>query len=303
MTVRSDSSISDGLSSESSETIATIRRLAGQALIAAEFDDKAVPIERLVSLCESVDLCNSESPRRNAESARVESEPLEIVPVESVGRPSAVELVAPRELRRRTWGSPAGRVVTLHALAHIEANAVNLALDAAHRFGEMPLGYYLDWVRVAAEEFGHFRMIEARLAAHDAHYGSHTAHNGLWDIAVKTAGAPLDRMALVPMVFEARGLDVTPGLIERFERHGDGESAAVLRVVLRDEVGHVRVGVDWFQFLCAEADLDPSTEFDRLVAEASLMIVPPFNEPARIEAGFAADDLERWKQAFVARRG
>lgn len=226
---------------------------------------------------------------------------VDLVAVDTVRLPDRVRLVAARDLPRRTWGTPAGRVVTLHALAHIEANAVNLALDAVHRFGDLPVAYYDDWTRVAAEELSHFEALSARLADHGAAYGDLPGHDRLWEAAVTTATDVVARMALVPLVAEARGLDVTPGLIERFERHGDRHSAAVLRVVLADEVGHVEVGVRWFRWACARRGLDPRAEFERLVAEADVRLVPPFNDDARVRAGFHPDDLRRWTDAFVPR--
>lgn len=266
-----------------------LRQLAGAALRCPEPVDKAPLLAEMGAMADDLD-AGSDAP-------------IDVVDPAAVGRPAAVTLVAPRELRRRTWGSEAGRFATLHALAHIEANAVNLALDAVHRFGSMPVGYYRDWVRVAAEELGHFEALGERLTDHGGAYGDLGCHDGLWDIAVRTAHDVGARMALVPLVFEARGLDVTPGLIERFERHGDVASAAVLRIVLRDEIGHVEVGSRWFRAICADRDLDPIEEFERLVAEHSLLIVPPFNIEARVAAGFSEADLRRWEQEFLGSRG
>jgi len=235
--------------------------------------------------------------------AVVGDDEVDVLDPRDVGRPHRIDLVAPRDLKRRTWGTEAGRFATLHALAHIEANAVNLALDAAHRFGAMPPAFTVDWIRVAAEELSHFEALGERLTVLGGSYGDLAAHDGLWDIAVRTAHDVGARMALVPLVFEARGLDVTPGLIERFERHGDDASAAVLRVVLRDEIGHVEVGSRWFTHVCTERALDPIPEFERLVAEYSLLLVPPFNVEARCAAGFSVDDLHRWEAEFLGSRG
>jgi len=269
-----------------------VRRLAGEALLLGEQHDKAPAISELVALVEGTAWPGE--PEDVGEPA--------VVPVTSVGRSAAVRLVPPRELRRRTWGTPEGRFATLHALAHIEANAVNLALDAVHRFGGMPAAYYADWVRVAAEESSHFAALRSRLVAYHGDYGDLACHDGLWDICVRTADDAGARMALVPLVFEARGLDVTPGLIERFERHGDRESADVLGVVLRDEVGHVAVGSRWFRHVCGRRGVDPTAEFERLVAAHSLFLVPPFNVDARVAAGFDRDDLERWAATFAGSR-
>lgn len=270
--------------------IADVRLLAGEALRLTEPEDKRDRIATMLAADQS-------------ESWLTAVDGLvDIVPVVEVGRSARITYVAPRDLKRRTWGSPAGRFATLHALAHIEANAVNLALDAVHRFAGMPADYYRDWVRVAAEELSHFDLLSARLAAHGGAYGDLGCHDGLWDIAVRTAHDVGARMALVPLVFEARGLDVTPGLIERFDRHGDPESADVLRVVLRDEVGHVAVGARWFRATCASRALDTVPEFERLVEEHSLLLVPPFNVDARVAAGFDADDLARWSTGFAGVR-
>ena len=270
--------------------IADVRILAGEALRLSEPEDKRDRIATMVAAVES------ESWPTAADG------PVDIVPVVEVGRSARITYVAPRDLKRRTWGSPAGRFATLHALAHIEANAVNLALDAVHRFAAMPADYYRDWVRIASEELSHFDLLERRLAASGGAYGDLGCHDGLWDIAVRTADDVVARMALVPLVFEARGLDVTPGLIERFERHGDAESADVLRIVLRDEVGHVAAGARWFRVTCASRALDPVPEFERLVEEHSLLLVPPFNVDARVAAGFDADDLARWSTSFAGGR-
>ncbi|MFN8051859.1 MAG: ferritin-like domain-containing protein [Acidimicrobiales bacterium] len=269
------------------------RRLAGEALVMPAIAGQGPILDEVLAALDAA---------ADTDAGSAGEDDVVVVDPRSVGRPPGVTLVAPRELRRRTWGTPTGRFATVHALAHIEANAVNLALDAVHRFAGMPVDYYRDWARVAAEELGHFLALGERLAAYGGAYGDLGCHDGLWDIAVRTAGDVGARMALVPLVFEARGLDVTPGLVERFEHHDDAETAAVLRIVLRDEIGHVEVGSRWFAHVCAERDLDPRVEFERLVGEANLLIVPPFNVEARVAAGFDADDLRRWEDAFVGSR-
>jgi len=273
--------------------VAELRALAGEALRTPEINDKAELLMAMGAICAATGWPDA--------GPAVETT-VELVAVTEVGRPAGVRLVTPRQLKRRTWGSQAGRFATVHALAHIEANAVNLALDAVHRFGAMPASYYADWVAVAAEELGHFVALGERMAANGGSYGDLGCHDGLWEIAVKTAHDVGARMALVPLVFEARGLDVTPGLIERFDRHGDPLTADVLRVVLADEIGHVEVGSRWFGHICTNRGLDPRLEFDRLVAEAALLIVPPFNTEARLAAGFVLDDLERWEHDFLTSR-
>ncbi len=182
----------------------------------------------------------------------------------------------------------------LHAVAHIEFNAINLAWDAVYRFDDMPRAYYDDWVRIADDEARHFMMICKRLEAMGGAYGELDAHNGLWDMACKTADSCLARMALVPRVLEARGLDVTPGMIERFRSAGDEHSAAVLEVILREEVPHVAAGSRWFTWCCEQAGLDPETTFRELLqVHMPSPPRPPFNRSARLEAGFSAAELDR----------
>jgi len=207
------------------------------------------------------------------------------------GRPEAPVLVSPREVPQRGLGSDAGRGAFLHAVAHIEFNAVNLAWDAVYRFRGMPADFYADWVGVADDEARHFAMLSERLTALGTAYGDHAAHNGLWEMAVATADSCLRRMALVPRVLEARGLDVTPGIITRLRLNGDAASAEVLEVILREEVAHVAAGTRWFHWCCEREGLAPGREFIRLVREAARgSLRGPFNRPARHAAGF--DDYE-----------
>lgn len=213
----------------------------------------------------------------------------EAIPVP--GRPEAPRLVSPREVPQRGLGSVAGRGAFLHAVAHIEFNAVNLAWDAVYRFRGMPAAFYVDWVSVAEDEARHFAMLSGRLSALGTTYGEHAAHNGLWEMAVATADSCLRRMALVPRVLEARGLDVTPGMITRLRLNGDDASADVLEVILREEVAHVAAGTRWFHWCCERENLAPGREFIRLVREAARgSLRGPFNRPARHAAGF--DDYE-----------
>jgi uncharacterized ferritin-like protein (DUF455 family) len=208
------------------------------------------------------------------------------------GRPTRPRLVAPRELPRRRLGSRAGRVGLLHSLAHIEFNAVNLAWDAVYRFRGLPPAFYSDWARVAVEEARHFRLLQHRLQSLGSHYGELDAHDGLWEMACKTAHDPLVRMALVPRVLEARGLDVTPGLIERLARVGDLESVSVLEVIHRDEIAHVAIGTRWFRFLCEARGLGPEVTFVRLVEQYMRgQIKPPLHLQARTQAGFNGQEL------------
>lgn len=208
------------------------------------------------------------------------------------GRPARPVLVSPRDVPYRGLGNAEGRVALVHAVAHIEFNAVNLALDAALRFDGMPPDYYVDWIGVARDEARHFAMLSARLAELGHSYGDFSAHNGLWEAAQKTAHDPLLRMALVPRVLEARGLDVTPGMIHRLREVGDMRTVEVLRVILDEEVAHVAIGTRWFRHLCAVRGLDPVPTFRALLAEHRVRLQPPLNRAARTRAGFEALELE-----------
>jgi len=209
------------------------------------------------------------------------------------GRPARPELVHPNELPRRGLGSREGRAAFLHAIAHIEFNAINLACDAVWRFRGLPLAFYRDWLGVAADEARHFGLLVDRLADFDFAYGDFPAHNGLWEMAEKTADSCLRRMALVPRVLEARGLDVTPGMIERLQREGDVRSVAVLEVILREEVAHVAAGTRWYHWCCTAEGIDPVSHFRGLLAEfAPNALRGQLNLHARHRAGFVADELQ-----------
>ena len=216
----------------------------------------------------------------------------------AAGRPARPELVHPSRLPRRGLGSEAGRAALLHAVAHIEFNAINLALDAALRFPGMPPAFYRDWLSVAADEARHFRLLADRLAEIDTAYGDLPAHDGLWEMAEKTAHDPLVRMALVPRVLEARGLDVTPGMIERLRQVGDARSVACLEIILDEEVRHVAIGSTWFAYLCRQRGCDPEPTFRRLLDEYYGHGLPgPFNHAARLEAGFSESELRALERA------
>jgi uncharacterized ferritin-like protein (DUF455 family) len=208
------------------------------------------------------------------------------------GRPERPELVDPRGLGRRSMQSPQGRAVLLHALAHIEFNAINLALDAVWRFAGMPAAFYLDWLKVASEEAHHFSLLSARLADFGHAYGDFPAHDGLWDMCERTRGDVLARMALVPRTLEARGLDASPPIRARLQQAGDHESAAILDVILRDEIGHVLIGNYWFRYLCDQAALDPHATYTRLATQYHApRLRGPFNFEARRDAGFDEAEL------------
>jgi uncharacterized ferritin-like protein (DUF455 family) len=215
-----------------------------------------------------------------------------LLPVEIPGRPLKPTLVPPRALAQRGLGSESGRAALVHAVAHIEFNAINLALDAVQRFDAMPPDFYRDWLSVAVDEARHFGLLNQRLAELGFAYGDFDAHNGLWEMCLKTAGDVLERMALVPRVLEARGLDVTPGMIERLRGAGDRQTVAALEVILREEVRHVAIGTRWFHWACAARGLEPDATFLGLIeAHSAARIKPPFNCPARRAAGFSAREM------------
>lgn len=215
------------------------------------------------------------------------------LPIGAPGRPARPRLVSPRQLPRRGLGRAEGRAALAHAVAHIEFNAINLAWDAVYRFRGMPAAFYRDWASVANDEARHFALMTQRLADMGHAYGDFDAHDGLWDMAEKTAHSDLARMALVPRVLEARGLDVTPGMIERLRAHGDGDTVAALEVILREEVAHVAFGTRWFRWCCERDGLDPHPTFLRLL-DQYMDGGPrgPFNVPARLQAGFSRSELE-----------
>lgn len=214
-------------------------------------------------------------------------------PLPVPGRPERPLLVAPHELHTRRVGSREGHAALLHAIAHIEFNAINLALDCVCRFRNMPADFHRDWACVAAEEALHFGLVRDRLATLGCRYGDFPAHDGLWDMARKTAHDPLARMALVPRVLEARGLDATPVIMRKLAAIGDRASIGVLEVILRDEVGHVAIGDRWFRHLCAARGLDPEATYAGLLeAFDAPRPQPPLNEAARLAAGFSRSELD-----------
>ncbi|SAK79365.1 hypothetical protein AWB80_04905 [Caballeronia pedi] len=227
-----------------------------------------------------------------AEPTRIDPQATLEEPGDLPGRPARPELVEPSSLKRRSMQSDAGRAVLLHALAHIEFNAINLALDAVWRFPSMSREFYLDWLKVAAEEAYHFSLLSARLAEFGHAYGDFPAHDGLWEMAQRTRDDVLARMALVPRTLEARGLDASPPIRKRLAQAGDHASAAILDVILRDEIGHVLIGNHWFRFLCDGANLDPHATYERLAAQYHApKLRGPFNFEARREAGFDEAEL------------
>ncbi len=209
------------------------------------------------------------------------------------GRPDKPELVDPKDVPRRNFSSLKGRLSLVHAIVHIEFNAINLALDAVYRFQNMPEQYYSDWCRVAAEEALHFTLLSDYLKQHGMAYGDLTAHNGLWEMAVKTDFDVLTRMALVPRVLEARGLDVTPGMIKKLQSTGDNQLIAILQKIFDDEICHVKIGSYWYKTLCKERDLEPQITFLELIKKYMQGArFGPFDTEARLQAGFSHDEMQ-----------
>ncbi|ALI54662.1 ferritin-like domain-containing protein [Celeribacter marinus] len=228
-------------------------------------------------------------------AAREAGTPLEIgtaTPPMQPARPDRPELLDPRDVPQRKPGSPEGRNAILHAIAHIELNAVDLHWDIIARFTHVPfpLGFYDDWVKSADEEAKHFNLICDRLEALGSHYGALPAHAGMWRAAQDTAEDIMGRLAVVPMVLEARGLDVTPGMIKLFKQAKDHETVAAMDVIYSEEVAHVAYGSKWFHFLCGRENLDPKETFHRLVRQYfHSTLRPPFNAEKRAEAGIPPD--------------
>lgn len=213
------------------------------------------------------------------------------------GRPVRPELVPPNDLKRRGLATVEGRATMLHAFSHIEFNAINLALDAIWRFPAMPDQYYADWLQVAAEEAYHYTLLTGHLGKLGYAYGDFPAHSGLWDMAERTCTDLLARMALIPRTMEARGLDVSPGLRDKLAQAGDLEAAAILDIILHDEIGHVRIGNHWYNWLCAQRGLDPVTTYaDLATSYRTPVLRGPFNLPARKAAGFTDAELAALEQ-------
>jgi uncharacterized ferritin-like protein (DUF455 family) len=207
-------------------------------------------------------------------------------------RPERPELLPPNRMPKRgRGGSERSRIALLHALAHIEFGAIDLAFDMAGRFGAaFPPRFVDDWLSVGADEAMHFALLDRRLRALGAHYGALPAHDGLWEAAAETADDVAARLAVVPMVLEARGLDVTPATLAAFERVGDARSAAILGRIYRDEIRHVGIGTAWFKTVCESREIPAVPEWHRLIrAHFRGIVKPPFNDSARGEAGLSRD--------------
>ncbi|HIO93015.1 MAG TPA: ferritin-like domain-containing protein [Leucothrix mucor] len=256
-----------------------IHQLAYQALMEANITLKLQQVDTLYSEQKKLKISPS-------------SYPIKTIPIP--GRPSKPELISPKQLKHRKLNSEIGRANLIHAITHIEFNAINLALDAVYRFQDMPADFYIDWLQVASEEAYHFTLLRDRLEKMGFSYGDMQAHNGLWEMTVKTDHDVLVRMALVPRVLEARGLDVTPGMMERLEKVGDQETVDILEIILRDEIGHVAIGSKWFHYCCEKRNLESEATFRELLMEyMGAPLRAPFYTEARLQAGFTQQEMEQ----------
>jgi uncharacterized ferritin-like protein (DUF455 family) len=276
----------------------TLRR---QALAALQEADPATKVAATHALAQALrDLPQSAAPAEDAAdvaAAATFQAPALPLPDEALlpGRPPRPELIAPMQVPHRSPFTPLGLAALLHAIAHIEFNAINLALDAVWRFDGMPERFYRDWLRVADEEATHFGLLCEHLATLGHHYGDFPAHDGLWSMCVKTRHDITARMALVPRTLEARGLDATP-LIQTKLRQVNTPAALravdILDIILRDEIGHVAVGNHWYGWLCARQGLDALAHYRHLSRQhAAPRLKPPFNDSARRQAGFTDTEL------------
>lgn len=215
-----------------------------------------------------------------------------VINISDPGRPIKPDLVPPLQVPSRGIGTEQGRIVLAHALAHIEFNAINLALDAVYRFRYLPDDYYGDWLQVAAEESMHFELLRGYLQKRGHDYGDFSAHNSLWEMAQRTAHDVLVRMALVPRVMEARGLDVMPGLLNKCQQARDTELVSHLKIIQRDEIVHVTIGTRWFRYLCNQRQFDARDTFRQLIEEYMKgNLRGPFDDVARVQAGFTEDEI------------
>lgn len=213
--------------------------------------------------------------------------------LELPGRPEKPELIPPLQVPKRKMDSVEGRVSLMHALAHIEFNAMNLALDAIWRFPNMPKQYYEDWLQVAKEESYHFTLVNEYIQTLGFKYGDFPAHNSLWEMVERTADSVIARMALVPRTMEARGLDAVPGIRDRFKQIKDARAVEILEIILHDEIGHVFIGNRWFNYLCGNSGLSPITTYRELAKKYQAPTLRgPFNLVARQQAGFTAEELD-----------
>lgn len=256
----------------------SLRILALQALATADLDQKLRAVRSLRSASQQLG--------SDADLAELAS----TLPLP--GRPARPVLRPPGRMPSRDVGSAEGRQRMIHAIAHIEFNAINLALDAIWRFPRMPGAYYWDWLKVAEEEALHFSLLREHLRGMGADYGDFPGHDGLWEMAERTAECALARMALVPRTLEARGLDASPGIRDRLNQAGETSAAAILQRILDDEIGHVAIGNHWYRWLCEQEDKDPMATYMTLAWQyRAPKLRPPFNLPARRAAGFTEEEL------------
>ena len=254
--------------------IASLKEGAIAALVACDLDQK-IDITRRTAICWSKGKLGLGAPLGSPHPQRP-------------GRPDLPRLVPPNKLRKRSIRSEKGRFALLHAISHIELNAIDLAWDIVARFvgQQMPRSFYDGWVKVAFEEAKHFSLLRERLHQLGGDYGDLEAHDGLWEAAQETGNDLTARLAVVPLILEARGLDITPSLINQMVEVGDQQSAALFQIIYRDEEGHVAVGAKWFRYLCLKAGLEPAREFQSLVRRHFRgALKPPFNDMARARAG------------------
>jgi uncharacterized ferritin-like protein (DUF455 family) len=251
-----------------------IRRQAQALLLITSAQEKATAVRLIGSDGANLDPCEKIAPQEG-------------IP----GRPARPALVHPSQLKTRAVGTLEGRASLIHALAHIEANAVNLALDLVWRFSDMPEPFYLDWLQVAREEALHFQLLDKHLNELGFTYGDFPAHDGLWEMAEKTQSDLLARLALVPRTLEARGLDATPAIKNKLISVGDRAGAKILDIILRDEIGHVAIGNHWYRHLCTQRGLDHVSTYAALaLTYGAKALKGPFNIDARRAAGF--DEVE-----------
>ena len=261
-----------------------LRTLALQALCEPD-------LERKLALAQAL--------QAQAATLSIATEVMLPAPAALPGRPERPVLISPAQVPQRSVHSVEGRAALIHAICHIEFNAINLALDAVWRFGGMPEDFYRDWLRVAVEEAYHFSLLHTHLQTLGHRYGDFPAHDGLWAMCEKTQDDITARMALVPRTLEARGLDATPQIQAKLRQVGASDAlaaVAILDTILRDEVGHVAIGNHWYRWLCERAGLDPEAHYGVLVHQYEApRLKPPFNEAARRQAGFTDNEL-RWLQ-------
>jgi uncharacterized ferritin-like protein (DUF455 family) len=262
-----------------------LRPRALDALCAADPDQKVAQVQALWSELAAISIATIDFTRP---ASAADSRPLP-------GLPLRPELMPHLKVPKRSPFTPEGRAALVHSVTHIEFNAINLALDAVWRFDGLPRDYYLDWMRVAHEEAHHFTLLRTELRAMGHDYGDFPAHTGLWDMVERTKGDVVARMALVPRTLEARGLDATPPMQAKLRKVGTPDAlrtVAILDIILRDEVGHVAIGNQWYRWLCERDGLDPMAHYDVLTERYKApKLRPPFNEADRLRAGFTVSEI------------